>query len=235
VSLAGRYVHLSSPAVNVTTVEAALAGPVGRGGFVYGRPFGVRSGEPAGQTVPTIVLKDNKPGSTFYAPINWMVTEGIAVGYTDGTFRSRREITRGEVATMLYRYYAPEFTVPEMSPFPDLSPDSAYYEAITWMKSEGLVDGYVNAEFQKDRYISRGEAANILYRMNAADTSFRYTGQDSFKDIDGRMSKNHYSIYWLHWAGLADGYADGTFRRHLGISCGEFAKMLHRYELKIGK
>jgi hypothetical protein len=39
----------------------------------------------------------------------------------------------------------------------------------------------------------------------------------------------------LHWAGLADGYADGTFRPKASISRGEFAKMLHRYELKIGR
>lgn len=35
--------------------------------------------------------------------INWLYEQGISKGYGDGTFRPKNLITRGEVATMLYR------------------------------------------------------------------------------------------------------------------------------------
>ncbi|MGO1884101.1 MAG: S-layer homology domain-containing protein, partial [Citricoccus sp.] len=39
-----------------------------------------------------------------YQAITWMASEGLSVGYSDGSYRSDRHITRAEVATLLYRY-----------------------------------------------------------------------------------------------------------------------------------
>ncbi|MDI3330576.1 MAG: S-layer homology domain-containing protein [Micrococcus sp.] len=41
----------------------------------------------------------------FATEIAWLREAGLTVGYSDGTFRAGRQISRGEVAGMLYRYH----------------------------------------------------------------------------------------------------------------------------------
>jgi hypothetical protein len=41
----------------------------------------------------------------FATEIAWLRESGLTVGYSDGTFRAGRQISRGEVAGMLYRYH----------------------------------------------------------------------------------------------------------------------------------
>ncbi|MCY1158663.1 MAG: peptidase [Citricoccus sp.] len=50
-------------------------------------------------------FRDVPRGHTFAAEITWLRESGLATGYSDGTFRARRQISRGEVAGMLYRYH----------------------------------------------------------------------------------------------------------------------------------
>lgn len=39
-----------------------------------------------------------------YHPANWMKCYGISVGYSDGTFKPNKPITRGEMSALLYQY-----------------------------------------------------------------------------------------------------------------------------------
>ncbi|NUL49549.1 S-layer homology domain-containing protein, partial [Cellulosimicrobium funkei] len=39
-----------------------------------------------------------------YQAITWLASEGLSVGYHDGSYQPDRHITRAEVATILYRY-----------------------------------------------------------------------------------------------------------------------------------
>jgi S-layer homology domain len=50
-------------------------------------------------------FSDVPEGHTFAAEIAWLKESGLATGYSDGTFRAGRQISRGEVAGMLYRYH----------------------------------------------------------------------------------------------------------------------------------
>ena len=56
---------------------------------------------------PTVALSgdfsDVAPGAFYAAPVSWMVGEGITTGTTPTTFEPSRYVTRGEVATFLYR------------------------------------------------------------------------------------------------------------------------------------
>lgn len=49
---------------------------------------------------------DVSPASSHYAAIQWMASEGISVGYRDGTYRAGRDISRGEMATLIQRFDA---------------------------------------------------------------------------------------------------------------------------------
>ncbi|WP_413544009.1 esterase-like activity of phytase family protein [Citricoccus nitrophenolicus] len=49
-------------------------------------------------------FSDVPTGDAAYQAITWLASEGLSVGYSDGSYRSDRHITRAEVATLLYRY-----------------------------------------------------------------------------------------------------------------------------------
>ncbi|XKH52204.1 SpoIID/LytB domain-containing protein [Citricoccus nitrophenolicus] len=100
-----------------------------------------------------------------YTPIAWMATEGIINGYADETFRPYRAITRGEMAKILYGVAGADFPEPSEDPFSDVDHDSSYAQHIGWMKSEGISQGYAGGTFRPGRPISRGEAAQLIWKV----------------------------------------------------------------------
>ncbi|WP_313817283.1 SpoIID/LytB domain-containing protein [Citricoccus sp.] len=100
-----------------------------------------------------------------YTPIAWMATEGIISGYTDRTFRPYRSITRGEMAKILYGVAEADAPQPSEKPFTDVPADSSYAQYIDWMKSEGISQGYAGGTFRPGRPISRGEAAQLIWKV----------------------------------------------------------------------
>lgn len=115
----------------------------------------------------TSPFTDMAPGVTFYDPVTWGAAEGVTRGYSDGTFRPTRAVTRGEFASFVYRAMgSPEFTAPKESPFTDIRPGETHYTAITWLHAQGLARGYDDGSFGVTRDISRGEVAAFLHRID---------------------------------------------------------------------
>lgn len=104
-------------------------------------------------------------GHNHFDSISWATETGVVKGYEDGTFKPTQDMTRGEVATILYRQANPDFTAPEESPFKDIEPGGTYYEAITWMESLEITEGYSTGNFGVYDEVSRGEIATFLYRL----------------------------------------------------------------------
>lgn len=106
---------------------------------------------------------DVRPG-TFYAPITWMHSRQIITGYSDTSFRPGRAITRAEMATILFRTAAPDYTAPSHSPFPDVPTTHPQYRSIAWMHDVGASGGYADGSYRPGRQISRGEMATLLWK-----------------------------------------------------------------------
>jgi SpoIID/LytB domain protein len=100
-----------------------------------------------------------------YTPIAWMATEGIINGYKDETFRPHRSITRGEMAKILYGVAGADFPEPSEDPFSDVPVNSTYAQHIAWMKDKGISRGYADGNFRPGRPISRGEAAQLIWKV----------------------------------------------------------------------
>lgn len=169
---------------------------------------------------------------TYYQPVRWMVVEDITQGYADGTFLPGRSVTRGETASFLYRYVDPESTIPQTSPFADVSTDSSHYPAIAWMRAEQMVSGYRDGSYRPNRQITRGEAAKLLYEM--ADPDFTAPAGRAFTDVDGQDTYHQHTA-WLKEVGLAHGYADGSYRTHRNITRGELAQLIYQYDNEVAR
>lgn len=111
-------------------------------------------------------LIDVPPTHNFFEAISWATQNGVVNGYTDDTFRSGHNMTRGQVAAILYRQAEPEHTAPEESPFTDLTPESNQYEAITWLAENDITTGRTDGTFDPYANVTRAEIATFLERYN---------------------------------------------------------------------
>lgn len=121
------------------------------------------------------VLKDVPNGTWFTDPVVWAVKKGIITGYTDtNTFKPSQEITRQEMATMLYRLakwkglktdkkasldsYADAYKVADFAE-----------EAMQWAVGTGIIKGQNNGDHLDPMgTASRAACATMIQRFMTA-------------------------------------------------------------------
>ena len=109
-------------------------------------------------------FKDVNSQTKFYDAIRWAVGKGIIKGYRDGTFKAGNNVTRGETATMLWRYAGKPTPKAKKSPFSDVPASSAdSYKAILWGSENGIIKGS-GGKFLKNDGCTRGQVVTFLYR-----------------------------------------------------------------------
>ena len=122
------------------------------------------AGRPTGDK--NVAFKDISNSESYYRAIKWAVSKGIIVGYKDdNTFRPDNEVTRGQVATMLWRFAGKKTpTLPKTSPFSDIDASNSSYRAVVWGQQAGVIKGYKDGTFQPDTSCLRQHIVTFLYR-----------------------------------------------------------------------
>jgi len=128
-------------------------------------------GEPAGGAAGF----SDVAASAFYADaVGWMVSAGVTTGTSPTTFEPDRLVTRGELATFLYRTEGSPASGSES--FADVDGDDFFADAVGWMVAEGITTGTSPTTFSPDRYVTRGEVATFLYRVAGSPSVTQTTG-----------------------------------------------------------
>lgn len=115
----------------------------------------------------TTGFTDVEPGS-WYAPyVAWAVENGVTSGTAETTFAPNDNITREQMATMIYRYAQKVgFALPETQPavtFGDASAFSAWAaDAIGAMQRAGIINGVGNNLFAPADNATREQACKML-------------------------------------------------------------------------
>ncbi|MGN8896422.1 InlB B-repeat-containing protein [Flavonifractor sp. HCP28S3_F3] len=124
-------------------------------------------GSPAGTgTVFTDVAED-----AWYAQaVRWAAAQGIVEGYGNGMFGPEDDITREQLAAILYRYarYLGDTTKAEgdLSGYPDGAQTSDWaVESMTWAVSTGLISGKNGGLLDPTGTATRSEVAALLQRF----------------------------------------------------------------------
>lgn len=113
------------------------------------------AGSPAGPFDPP-GFTDVPTDDPFYDEIAWMVEEGIAVGYPDGTFRPMQSIKRHALAEWLWRFAgAPGGDYPDS----ELSDVALFGPAIEWLAGHDITNGYDDGTFRGSQPITRAAVA----------------------------------------------------------------------------
>ncbi len=101
------------------------------------------------------------PENAFYAEAaKWAAERGIVSGTK---FDPDGEITRAQLATMLYRN-AGSPAVSGAAPFKDVPADSWYAKAVAWVNQKGIASGTGEGTFSPDGVCTRGQIVTFLYR-----------------------------------------------------------------------
>ncbi|WP_165972143.1 S-layer homology domain-containing protein [Paenibacillus piri] len=91
------------------------------------------------------------------------VEYGLINGYPDQTFRPANHISRAEIAAIIARS---EMLKPDgESIFSDVPPGFWAGDAIRALQQAHLFDGYEDGTFRPDQYMTRAEAAAVIYRL----------------------------------------------------------------------
>lgn len=84
---------------------------------------------------------DVEPNAWYAKAIAWTVQNGSVAGYTDGTLRPDRAVTREELAVMLYGLEKP-YVAGTLETYPDQADVSDWARnAVLWATQEGIITG----------------------------------------------------------------------------------------------
>lgn len=162
-------------------------------------------------------------GNTHASSIVAVVSQRIAQGYPDGTFRPQGPVTRGQMATFLTR--ALDLDVPEDGPdAPDVDADQAHADGIAAVIEAGIALGQQDGSFQPHQTVTRGQMAAFLTRALDLPPG----GTQAQAPADAADSVHGESIEAVMDAEIAQGFADGTFRPQGPVTRGQMATFLAR-------
>lgn len=167
---------------------------------------------------PTVEKPDYKPGiltDEHYAYI---------VGREGGMIAPESDITRAEVATIIYRLLDEDErnkANTKENVFTDVNEDDWFNTAVSTLASLELVKGRTTDTFAPNAFITRAELATIFARM----VEVEYDGKVLFSDVSG-----HWAESYINEAATAEwivGY-NGLFRPDDNITRAEVMTLVNR-------
>lgn len=111
---------------------------------------------------------DVEDGTWYSDAVAWAQSTGIVNGYEDNTFHPKDDISREQMAAMLYRYESVMKEAPEtgssLSGYPDADSVSSWAtEALAWCVSKGIING-MDGKLAPADNATRAQCAAIIQR-----------------------------------------------------------------------
>lgn len=104
------------------------------------------------------------PSTAWYAnEVNYLSSLGILKGYSDGSFKPNKAITRAEFSAIASRF--DNLDTSETNVFEDVSEDNWAAKYINSAYAKGWITGYANNKFNPSNDITRAEVVTLVNRM----------------------------------------------------------------------
>jgi hypothetical protein len=177
-------------------------------------------------------FSDVAEGAWYAAATEYVMEKGLfdATG-TGNTFSPNAPMTRGMLATALYRLEgSPAVTV--FADFSDVTKGTPLSAAVSWAGGAGIVLGYEDGSFRPETSVTREQIAALFFRHathKGADTSAR-GDLGTFSDGGRTSAWAAEALAWAGGAGLINGMGDGTLAPQGTATRAQVAQMLLNYE-----
>ena len=106
---------------------------------------------------------DVKPDTWYGAAVLWAAGEGIVSGYSNGLYGPNDNITREQLAVMLWRYCGSPKSSHKLDHFSDHGKISGYARtAMAWANEKGVINGTGDGRLDPSGLASRAQVAQML-------------------------------------------------------------------------
>ena len=111
------------------------------------------------------------------------------------------------------------------TPFEDVPAGEWYYDDVTYVWDNGLMQGVSDTEFGAALPANRAMVVTLLYRMDGAENVYE---ESSFQDV-APGSWYHASVEWALENGITTGVSETEFAPGRNVIREQFVTFLHRY------
>ncbi|HFJ9517981.1 TPA: S-layer homology domain-containing protein [Bacillus tropicus] len=179
-------------------------------------------------------FSDVLSGHWAYTAINHLASLNYIYGYENNRFGLGDNVTRGQVAAILYRIKPFEGIRTEKgyyNPYQDLSEKHMFFKEIISLTHVGVLRGDDGKKFRPDEPITRAEMAQVIKNM----FNIPVVKEHTFKDIPNNYWAKE-AISALQSNYITRGLGDGKFEPNKNVTREEYAQFVFntlRYESKI--
>ena len=166
----------------------------------------------------------------FYDDAMFVYKNGLMLGTSKTLFSPHGTVTRGMMATILWRMEGSLAPKGENS-FTDVEAGMWYADAITWTTENGIFAGYSKDKFGPDDPITREQLTAIFYRY-ADYKGYKLTvteNLDKFEDADKITDYAKMVMQWAVGNGLIKGKSENLLDPQGTATRAEISAMLHRF------
>ena len=166
----------------------------------------------------------------FYNDAMFVYKNGLMLGTSKTLFGPHGTVTRGMMATILWRMEGSLAPKGENS-FTDVEAGRWYADAITWTAENGIFAGYSKDKFGPDDPITREQLTAIFYRY-ADYKGYKLTvteNLDKFEDADKITDYAKTVMQWAVGNGLIKGKSENLLDPQGTATRAEISAMLHRF------
>ena len=166
----------------------------------------------------------------FYNDAMFVYKNGLMLGTSKTLFSPHGTVTRGMMATILWRMEGSLAPKGENS-FTDVEAGRWYADAITWTTENGIFAGYSKDKFGPDDPITREQLTAIFYRYaDYKGYKLTITGNlDKFEDADKITDYAKMVMQWAVGNGLIKGKSENLLDPQGTATRAEISAMLHRF------
>ena len=166
----------------------------------------------------------------FYNDAMFVYKNGLMLGTSKTLFSPHGTVTRGMMATILWRMEGSLAPKDENS-FTDVEAERWYADAITWTTENGIFAGYSKDKFGPDNPITREQLTAIFYRYaDYKGYKLTITGNlDKFEDADKITDYAKMVMQWAVGNGLIKGKSENLLDPQGTATRAEISAMLHRF------
>lgn len=182
----------------------------------------------------TVEIVDNSKDFDDVSPTDWEA-DAVAFasahelfgGTSDTTFSPDQEMSRGMLATVLYRLEG----LPDQDTavlFEDVDSDAWYTDGVVWAAENGIVNGDGQGQFRPNDSITREQFAVMLWRYAGSPE----TGSDqglAFTDADQTSGYAQQALRWAVSNGIISGYPNGQLNPGGTATRAQAAQMLKNF------
>ncbi|MFD3215660.1 S-layer homology domain-containing protein [Bacillus sp. BR_7a] len=173
------------------------------------------------QAENTLGFKDVPENHWSYKAIMDLKEKNIVAGYGNGMFGFGDNITRGQVARLIYAYLKPADELNAQKPFTDIE-GHMFEKEILALNKAGIMNGFGNGKFGPDNILTREQLAVVLTKA----FNFKSTSITTFKDVD----KNYWAtnaISALQENKITTGTGDNKFEPQSLVTREQYALFLY--------